>query len=238
MTNPTDERSEQDAEWQLAGVAFPHDGRSFTLVPAERIVEAAQSLLKTIADLGRSYRPGDRAAVLEVLAAIHQFLRLPGPPLSLDCYRPLFDLMAALEDLDCGKVSPLVQPREIVGRPPDPRHERIIRAMAAGFVDVLMAAGARERKALRDIAEILHRHGFPFPGMIEGAKSRENTLDNWRRRVREDKTERADVEAYHFTRKDNAPEAGLPLETARARALFTFTGMLEAGGYRKKGDKG
>ena len=68
MTNPTDERSEQDAEWQLADVAFPHDERSFTLVPAERIVEAAQSLLKTIADLGRSYQPGDRTAVFEVLA--------------------------------------------------------------------------------------------------------------------------------------------------------------------------
>jgi hypothetical protein len=208
------------------------------LVPAERVVEAAHTLIKSVAELGRNYRPGDREAVLQVLAAVHRFLQLGGPPWSLECHRPIFDLMAALEDLDCGKVSTLVEPREIQVQPLAPRRIRICKAMAAGFVDVLMATGASEPEALRDVAEILHRHGFPFPGRIEGAKRRENTLDGWRRRVRENRTERADVEAYEFTRSDNAPHAGEAPEHARWRALFTLAGTLESCGYRRKGNKG
>jgi hypothetical protein len=232
-------RPAQDEQWQLAGVAFHRTGGNCTLVPAERVVEEAQTLIKTVAELGRNFRPGDRVAVLQLLAALHRFLQLAGPPSSLECYRPIFDLMAALEDLECGKVSPLVQPREIRVRPREPRRTRICKAMAAGLVDVLMATGASEQEALRDVADTLYQYGFPFPGRIEAANRRKITLDGWRRRVRENRTGRADVEVYRFTRSDNAPRAGELPEHARRRALFTLAGMLEGLGYRrKKGNKG
>jgi hypothetical protein len=208
------------------------------------LVEAAQGLGTTIAELGRNYQPGDRAAALELLAAVERFLRFAEPLVYLIGCRPILDLMAALEDLDCGKVSPLVRPRRTKGRARDPRRVRMTRAMAAGFVDVLMATGASEQEALRAVADALYRYGFPFPGTIESAKRRENSLDEWRRLIRKRRARKGasgdpDVDVYDFTKRDNEPKAGEPPDRTRWLAMFTFAGMLEQHGYqRKKGTKG
>jgi hypothetical protein len=212
-------------------------------VPAERVVEQAQTLINTIFQLSGEHQPGDRAVAIQVLAAVERFLRLGEPLMHLGCCRPILDLMFALEDLDCGKVSPLVRPRKTKGRARDPRRARTIRAMAAGFVDVLIAMGAREQEALRDVAGVLYQHGFPFPGTIESAKRRENTVDEWRHRIRRHRarkgaTQDPDVDVYDFTQKDNAPRAGELPNRARRRAMFTFAGMLEQLGFEeKKGTK-
>ncbi len=120
-----------------------------------------------------SQRPDQMRAVLQVtLGEIQSFLAdVFGPhEKSLTLLR---ELIYALQDLDRGNVVPLLKPRKVSHRSPDPIAEEGFRAFAAATMELLVKGGERRKNAAKRVADNLHRQGY------RGKKGRIYARSGW-----------------------------------------------------------
>jgi hypothetical protein len=125
------------------------------------------------ADHGRS---GVRNALIAVIDLITEVF-----PDRADLVSPLNEVLYALEDLDAGRVVPLLQRAKITNRPPTALATRLFRSMAAVLMDLNQQAGLPRRGAAEKAARDLNRLGHR-----DEAKQRitATQLETWRDHVK------------------------------------------------------
>jgi hypothetical protein len=90
-------------------------------VDCDRFTESALALLRTLCRAGTMYGPDDRRGIMATAYAVQQFTRALGqPPYSMLAAVHATILMTALEDLEAGKVPPvLIRRKKAAGRARD-----------------------------------------------------------------------------------------------------------------------
>jgi hypothetical protein len=80
---------------------------------------------------------------------------------------PIWALLAALDDLNHGRVHPMLAPNPNVhNRKPDSAVRKIAKSHAVICVDVLRRSGVSVTEACRVVAQELQQHNFPLGGKL------------------------------------------------------------------------
>jgi hypothetical protein len=96
-------------------------------------------------------------------------------------HRPFFALVAALSDLNEGRLATWLKPAQFGNRPPDSAMRQEAKAYACFCVDQLVKLGESVEKACKAVAEIWNKHGISFGGKLDTPPWR--TIKDWRYKV-------------------------------------------------------
>jgi hypothetical protein len=92
---------------------------------------------------------------------------------------PIWALLAALKDLDDGRVVPMLAPNpKVRNRKPDPSMRKIIKAYAVCYVDILRRAGLSVTESCRVVAHELKQQNIPLGGRVGSPPWK--TVNGWR----------------------------------------------------------
>jgi hypothetical protein len=131
-------------------------------------------LKEALARLGQDDRTAARLAVRAALEFVYAHPDFTAEGLS----RPLFELLAALDDLGKGRVAPMLRPISFANRHPDAATRKEARGHAIFCIDLLVASGMTVTEASRDVAKVWNAH--LTPGSAEAAW---RTVRDWYRRA-------------------------------------------------------
>lgn len=122
-----------------------------------------------------------RKSAIFFLVAINDFLLAAGLQ-DKSIYLPLNELIYALEDLNRGRVRPLLQKAEVAHRSKNSVAEEHFRTLAAAAMDLHMTEGMPREKAARLVARELTKMGYQHPtaGVIKGKH-----VEDWRDKISE-----------------------------------------------------
>jgi hypothetical protein len=126
-------------------------------------------LKSAVEAMATNSRKGAALAVRGVLEFVHAHPHLTSQGLS----QPFFALLAALEDLDHGRVAPMLQAKVFGNRPPDSSILQMAKGHACFYVDQLKAVGESLESACSIVAAKWTFNGFPLQ------KKRDDT-PNWK----------------------------------------------------------
>jgi hypothetical protein len=121
-----------------------------------------------------------RASAIAALVGVNQLIAVlfPNRP-TLPV--PLVDLACALKDLDRGTVAPLLQPRKLAHRAPNPLNDDLFRAIPAAAMTVLMNGGRKLGEAAGEVARGLGGMGYRDSS---GNRISGSHIAKWRERMR------------------------------------------------------
>lgn len=122
---------------------------------------------------------GGRLGAIVALSAVLEWLNAHPLFIPENSLQPLSNLRDALLDLDQGGNPPMLRAQE--GRPQLTTAQRIMRAVAAFAVDMLMKSGEAEIAACTTVARELDRQGWRRAG---NKPVNATTVQNWRKTVR------------------------------------------------------
>jgi hypothetical protein len=91
---------------------------------------------------------------------------------------PLAQLMAALHDLDCGRVVPMVKPTQVDNRKPEASFRKVIRAFAIFCIEELMNHGMLLEEACKFVTQELVQAKVPIGGQRDTRDWK--TIKGWR----------------------------------------------------------
>ena len=92
---------------------------------------------------------------------------------------PIWALLAALKDLNDGRVVPMLAPNpKVRNRKPDPSMRKILKAYAVSFVDILRRSGLSVTEACRFVAHELKQRNIPLGGRVGSPPWK--TVNGWR----------------------------------------------------------
>jgi hypothetical protein len=110
--------------------------------------------------------------------------------------RPLFGLLAALDDLDKGGVAPMLKPALFGNRPPERAVRQRAKAYACFCVDQLMGIGENLEAACTVAARVWRKRHLAFGGRADTSDWK--TIKGWRdgvSKLRGDRTQRIALDA-------------------------------------------
>jgi hypothetical protein len=110
--------------------------------------------------------------------------------------RPVFDLLAALDDLDEGRVAPMLKPAQFGNRPPERTVRQRAKAYVCFCVDQLMGIGENLKTACTAAARVGRKRHLAFGGRADTPDWK--TIKGWRdgmSKLRGDNTQRVALEA-------------------------------------------
>jgi hypothetical protein len=139
---------------------------------------------------------------------------------------PLTALLSALNDLDSGRVVPMLEPKKADHRRPEPGFRKVQRAVAIFCVDQLVAAGSGPEQACRFVAALLKRGGMAIGG--HGDTPEWQTLRTWRNETaRRDADDQENVALATF-RNECAISPGMPLDDVKGLITRNLISFLDA----------
>ena len=99
----------------------------------------------------------DRTAAGHALGAVLEFLYSQGHLTRGNLHRPLYELLAALEDLKQGRVAPMLKPVTFGNRPPDGATLRQAIGFAVFAVEQLVERGDSKTAACRKVSQVWNK---------------------------------------------------------------------------------
>lgn len=141
----------------------------------QNTLQAFEAKLRSAAE---EIKENSRKAVITALQGTILFINSVPDFESDNLALPLTQLMAALHDLDSGRVLPMVTPAQIDNRPLEASFRKVIRAAAIFMIDLLVDHGLRLEEACKFVAPILERGGVKVGGRIDTPAWK--TLKGWR----------------------------------------------------------
>jgi hypothetical protein len=170
----------------------------------ERGLKAAQ------AEMATDNRGGAITALQTVIQLTNAIPRWESQSLSL----PLTALLAALHDLDSGRVVPMLEPKKGVdNRKPDAGFRKVARAVASFCIDQLIAAGMEVDDACKFVAPLLRKGGMPIGGRVDSPAWR--TVRGWRYDVTKRRGDDQERNALAAFRAECAIPERTPLDQAQ-----------------------
>jgi hypothetical protein len=137
---------------------------------------------------------------------------------------PLTALLAALHDLDSGRVSPMVQPKPGVNnRRPAASWRRVQRAVAIFCIEQLVSLGMSHEQSAKFVAVILKKGGMPIGGRSNTPDWR--TVGNWRYDASRGNVNNQEASVLAAFRAEHKIADGTPKDHARRsieRSLLNF----------------
>ena len=156
--------------------------------------EARKTLFKALADARRVYdgtQDGGRYGAGLALTAINDYLIEIGAPAELR--GPLIGLAAALQDLEYGKLNPmLINSEKLHHRPPQTIAEGQVKAFAAFSLTLLIKAGEQKWPAADRVARAVAKWNFGTVSDVTGKK-----VATWRDRIKAGNRE-TDYESHTY----------------------------------------
>jgi hypothetical protein len=141
----------------------------------ESFCRLEQNLTDSRGEMRSDGRKGVTSAIRAIIDFIHSIPRWESMNLAL----PMVSLLAALHDLDLGRVAPMLRPTEgFDNRKPDASLRKIQRAYIIFSVDQLIARGMRVEEACRFVADLLTNSAIHIGG--HGETPVWKTLRSWR----------------------------------------------------------
>jgi hypothetical protein len=208
-----------------------HNGETI-LVDGERVLAAAFRLLESMYVLGCAHEWDCRLEPMQMLSDMLPLARELGGLHAMTAQRVPIALMNGLDDLERGHVPPLFRratPRRVAR---DSRREWCLRAIAAGCLEVLIAAKVPDEEARVFVARILQRCGFRL-GRVHTPGPK--VVADWRKRFREnDQVAPEDLEAYRNIVEGQRVGGGESIEALTRRIELLLSEMLRLYGYTKK----
>ncbi len=122
----------------------------FTSGNKNPLVKLEADLKKALGFMGDNSRKAAGLAVRATLEFTHAHPHLTSQGLT----RPLYALLSALDDLDKGRVAPMLEPAYFGNRPPIGNAQREARAHASFCVDQLIGTGESLEVACKAVAKI------------------------------------------------------------------------------------
>jgi hypothetical protein len=95
--------------------------------------------------------------------------------------RPLYALLAALDDLNKGRVAPMLKPRRVDNRRPDSAVRKEAMAHACFCIDQLMELGESVESASKAVADVWAKHKISFGSKYDTPDWK--TIRDWRYKV-------------------------------------------------------
>jgi hypothetical protein len=199
------------------------------LLQLDATLAAVGELLTALTSASHKLDGNRRAGWLEALDALWRFLDTLDTP-DLDRTKvPIATLMAALRDLDHGKVDRGLRPEcHGRGRVPDGYDQLVTRAIAAAAMDFLVRAGRSKPAAAKAVARALHKLGVQIGGVHNtDIEKSGQTVGDWRERLDRGKDQPTALAHYRsFKKKFGFPpgfsidsvEKGLPIILSEALA--------------------
>jgi hypothetical protein len=115
----------------------------------------------------------DRKAAGLALGAVVNLFHDALPHLTAqNLHMPLFDLLAALQDLEQGRVAPMLRPTQFGNRPPASQQMQMARGFATFTVRQLMAGGATISEACQRVCVVWNQR-------MPKAQRKANTIRSW-----------------------------------------------------------
>jgi hypothetical protein len=161
--------------------------------------QALQALAEELERVAEEDHPekddgGRRRAAISLNVVLHWFAHGPQRHLFLNL-GPLYSLLAALDDLEAGALTPMLQPRKVTHRPKMTHAYELIKRTATGVCKLLIKVGYTPHEAATAVCERLTIEGFPYPG-----KMTPKTILNWRARDKS-KPEEELAEEFYFVQR-------------------------------------
>jgi hypothetical protein len=155
------------------------------MVDRDQLQEILAVLCRTLtlqADLFEKGSPKERRSSLQIsLAAIESVLTMAFGVNDSKSFMPLRQLSYALEDLNRGKVVPLLTPQKRSRRPPDSISKEAFMASAAACMELFVEAGVARKAAARRVANNLHAQGYSYD---RAKRITAQNVEDWRDRMR------------------------------------------------------
>lgn len=122
---------------------------------------------------------GGRFGVCAALHAAIELLKAVGA--TSGQLKPLNRLVAALDDLDHGKVPDLLAAKKVSNRPPNSYLRELLKAYAVAALDLFMAGGMSEKDGSALVARRLRSHGYVITQKVDADHA--NVVRNWRKSI-------------------------------------------------------
>jgi hypothetical protein len=123
-----------------------------------------------------------RHAAMTALEAVLSFIDSIPEWERRDFEAPLWTLLCALDDLDYGRVHPMLSPNPAVhNRKPDSNVRKVAKGHAVICVDVLRRSGLSVTEACRFVAQTLQHHDFRLGGELGSPPWK--IVNGWRNRL-------------------------------------------------------
>lgn len=137
-----------------------------------------QTFEATLRSAAEEIKENSREAAITALRGTIDFINSVPNFESDNLALTLTQLMAALHDLDSGRVLPMVTPAQIDNRPREASFRKVIRAAAIFMVELLVDRGLPLDEACKFVAPILEQGGVSVGGRIETPAWK--TIKGWR----------------------------------------------------------
>ena len=122
------------------------------LPPEFNLTEAYVTFMEGLKAASSEARLDGRGGAISALQSVIGFLEVAPKPRDGECSLALTKLLAALHDLEQGRVPALLRPCKGGGAPPDTTLRRTVKGAASAAVDVLIARGSSVEQACRFVA--------------------------------------------------------------------------------------
>lgn len=151
------------------------------MIPMESALQLFSRLQFAAAIFDPSAPNVGRKSIILSLLAINDFLTAVGIQ-DKAVHLPLNELIYALEDLNRGRVRPLIQKAKVAHRSKNSVAEEFFRTLAAAAMDLHMMEKVRRKEAARIVARELTKMGYRHPtaGPIKAQH-----VEDWRDRILE-----------------------------------------------------
>jgi hypothetical protein len=138
---------------------------------------------------------------------------------------PLTALLSALNDLNHGRVVPMLEPEKGVdNRKPDAGFRRVQRAVAIFSVDQLITAGMKVDDACKFVAALLQKGGMPIGGRLDSPAWR--TVRGWRYDATKRRADDQEANTLAALRAECAIPEGTPLKQVKEEIARKITSFL------------
>jgi hypothetical protein len=175
------------------------------------------------AEMATDSRGGAMTALQTVIQLTNAIPRWESQSLSL----PLTALLAALRDLDSGRVLPMLEPKKGVdNRKPDAGFRKVQRAVASFCIDQLIAAGMNVEEASKFVAALLQKGRMPIGGRIDSPAWR--TVSGWRYDAKKRRPDDQEANALAALRAECAVPEGTNVDQAKSLIEQNLASFLRA----------
>jgi hypothetical protein len=185
--------------------------------------EAYQGGLRAAwAEMATDSRGGAITALQSVIKFTNAISREDSQSLTL----PLTAVLSALNDLNHGRVVPMLEAKKGVdNRKPDAGFRKVQRAATIFCIEKLIEAGEKSEQAARFVSAILEREGVPIGGRSSTPLSK--TVRNWRNDASRRHQNDQQTHTLAAFRQDFVIPAGTPLDEVKVMVEKALPAMLK-----------
>lgn len=169
--------------------------RSIDVEPPQNLAELrdlVSAYMNVLQQARNIYENDQKNGIMKAIHSTFKFVHAVEP--YSDKCDPFLLLHNILGDLDNGIPSPLLCVKKRIGRPRDPSTHSMIQMEAAATVSLLMDLGSTKEQAIKSVAGVLEKSGFPFRQKANPRR----TVSYWRERLTDQNDKSYEPACYRY----------------------------------------